>query len=54
MVQYLNRQRDDTDTTEQLKHKIKPIHPWSDSTLQIETHKRDLSNYLLVLEGDSQ
>lgn len=33
MVQYLNRQRDDTDTTEQLKHKIKPIHPWSEILL---------------------
>ena len=53
MVQYLNRQREGTVTKESQKiQDIKPIHPWSDSVLQTEIHKRDLEEYVSVLEGD--
>ncbi|MBP2080191.1 IS21 family transposase [Oceanobacillus polygoni] len=53
MVQYLNRQRPVTDTDDTLNSaNIKPIHPWSESILQTETHKRDINEYLSVLEGE--
>ena len=55
VVQYLNRQRDDTVTKSLVDNKsIKSIHPWNDSVLQTEIHKRDVSEYLSVLEGDLQ
>lgn len=53
MVQYLNRQRDVT-VTKDLKgnQDISSIHPYSDSVLQTEIHKRDVQEYVSVLEGD--
>lgn len=53
MVQYLNRQRDVT-VTKDLKgnEDISSIHPYSDSVLQTEIHKRDVQEYVSVLEGD--
>ena len=55
MVRYLDRQRDGT-VTEKLKgnQNIKPIHPWNESILQTDTHKRDVQEYVSVLEGDLQ
>jgi len=53
MVQYLNRKRDVTVTKNFKKNEvIKPIHPWSDSILQTEIHKRDVQEYVSMLEGD--
>ena len=53
MVQYLNRQRHVT-VTEELKgiQDSNLIHPSSDSVLQTEIHKRDVQEYVSVLEGD--
>lgn len=55
VVQYLNRQRDDTAVKNLVDYGgIKSIHPWNDSVVQTEVHKRDVSEYLSVLEGDLQ
>src|SRR5699024_11455091 len=49
MVQYLNRKRDVTVTKNFKKNEvIKPIHPWSDSILQTEIHKRDVQEYVSI------
>lgn len=55
VVQYLNRQRDDTAVKNLVDYGgIKSIHPWNDSVVQTEVHKRNVSEYLSVLEGDLQ
>ena len=53
MVQYLNRQGEVT-VTEKLKknNDIKPIRPWNESVLQTDIYKRDIKEYVSVLEGD--
>src|SRR5690625_2793245 len=54
MVQYLNRQREVT-VTKDINGKvdqIKPIYPWAESILQTDTYKRDIKEYVAVLEGE--
>ena len=53
MVQYLNRQRQVTVTHElEKKNQIKPIFPRNESILQTDTYKRDINEYISVLEGE--
>jgi transposase len=52
MVQYLNQQRDVTVTEDIKNQDINLIHPYSDSVLQTDIHKRDVQEYVSVLEGD--
>lgn len=52
VIQHLSRQRDITVTKElNNKQDIKPIYPWSDSILQTGVHKRDIEEYIAMLEG---
>jgi len=56
MVQYLNRQREVT-VTKDINGKvdqIKPIYPWAESILQTDTYKRDIKEYVAVLEGERE
>ncbi len=53
IVQYLNRQRQSNSYSNVAENdEIKPIHPWSESTLQTNIQKRDIQEYLAVMEGD--
>jgi len=52
MIQYLDRQRYVPAVNTRVRPDIKPIHPSSESILQTETFKRDVQEYLSVLEGD--
>jgi len=53
MIQYLDRQQYVPDTGKaRVSPDIKPIHPSSESILQTETFKRDVQEYVSVLEGD--
>jgi len=54
MVQYLNRQRGVTVTKEiKMNEAIEPIHSTSESVLHTEIHKRDVQEYVSMLEGDN-
>lgn len=53
IVQYLNRQRQSNSYSNVAENdEIKPIHPWSESALQTNIQKRDIQEYLAVMEGD--
>ncbi|MFA8440091.1 IS21 family transposase [Pueribacillus sp. YX66] len=53
IVQYLNRQRQSNSYSNVAENdEIKPIHPWSESALQTNIQKRDVQEYLAVMEGD--
>lgn len=55
VIQYLNRQRQSYSDSNDIKNKdINLIHPWSDSALQTTIQKRDIQEYLDVMESDSR
>lgn len=55
MVRYLDRQRS-APVTEELEsdYTTKPLFTWSESIVQTNTQKRDIRDYVSVLEGGSQ
>lgn len=55
IIEYLKRQRQSNSHNKKIKNKdIQPIYPWSESALQTNIQKRDIQEYLSVMEGDSR
>lgn len=53
VIQYLNRQRY-VNSHVNHQHDIKPIHPSSESSFQINIQKRGIEEYVAVMEGDKR
>src|SRR5690625_3002908 len=52
IIEYLKRQRQSNSHNKKIKNKdIQPIYPWSESALQTNIQKRDIQEYLSVMEG---
>ena len=55
IIEYLKRQRQSNSYNKKIENKdIQPIYPWSESALQTNIQKRDIQEYLSVMEGDSK